>query len=816
MNRLARRFASVAPLLLAAVLVVGQSGVSARPDANNAANNEINNEINNAANNGINNEINNEATPATTPSTDTSAPATGRPFVSPSLKRRVDTLESAAVPMALRDRGEVGIVVRDVPQTLGSEAANSTTDSAQSAAAIPGIELDRDYPLLGLSRVRISGRRALDDLAADPTVRAIVEDATFVAETTETAPVVRAPQAHARGYGGAGAFVAVIDSGADYLRFGCSGVAVPITCPITLMPPDFSTDDFGTTVDDGELDDSGHGTNVAGIVAAIAPDTRIIAVDVFRKIPLNGGTVNATKTSDIAAAMQYILQLKQAGYPVSAVNLSLGSADGTTLPCVDSIGQAALNSAGIVTVAAAGNAAKVNGLFRPGLSNPACIPGVVAVGATYDSASTPVASCGDTAPVAPDQITCFSQASTSLSLLAPGRSVTAAGLTYSGTSQAAPHVAAAVAVLAGFAPHATTAQVVNALRNSGPLLFDSRVPASFRRLDIDAALTTLAAQIGATNNDYFDQPVELAGGAGTLTTAFGGTTAQGGEGRHGDRNGERTAWYRWTATSNGTFSVSTSGSSFDTAISLYTGTRLGQMTERAANDTSGVDPMATLGPVEVSAGTTYRIAVVCGQDLASCGNLTLTWSSAPVSAAPANDTPQQALTLTTDGALAAVNAFATSHTGETPADPADLSVVRSHSIWYRIPGRRGRLSVSTAGSNFDTTLTAYTGPDPQHLVVTGRSDDVGPVATGIDRTSRLNVPTSALDWTWIAVDGFNGQTGTVNLAWSTVTEPVPQAPTTVAVTTLVPAARGAVSAAPGVPSTRPSAPRSGEGPVAIP
>jgi subtilisin family serine protease len=54
-----------------------------------------------------------------------------------------------------------------------------------------------------------------------------------------------------------------------------------------------------------------------------------------------------------------------------------------------------------------------------------------------------------------------------LTMLAPGVSITAAGLTMSGTSQATPFVAASLALLRSRFPAYTNAQIVAALTTTG-------------------------------------------------------------------------------------------------------------------------------------------------------------------------------------------------------------------------------------------------------------------------------------------------------------------------------------------------------------
>jgi len=67
-----------------------------------------------------------------------------------------------------------------------------------------------------------------------------------------------------------------------------------------------------------------------------------------------------------------------------------------------------------------------------------------------------------------------------------------------------------------------------------------------------------------------------------------------------------TVWYRYTPTASGIFTVNTFGSSYDTVLAIWTGTR-GALQSKACNDDTGGLQSQVLVPV--SAGTTYYIEV---------------------------------------------------------------------------------------------------------------------------------------------------------------------------------------------------------------
>jgi len=67
-------------------------------------------------------------------------------------------------------------------------------------------------------------------------------------------------------------------------------------------------------------------------------------------------------------------------------------------------------------------------------------------------------------------------------------------------------------------------------------------------------------------------------------------------------------WYRWVAPSNGTLSIDTIGSSYDTVLAVWKG-NLGALTSVACDDDSGGSTTSSLPSVTVTAGTSYSIEI---------------------------------------------------------------------------------------------------------------------------------------------------------------------------------------------------------------
>lgn len=381
--------------------------------------------------------------------------------------------------------------VRDYVVTLRSGARadwSSSTNLAMARAGVltrnPAFRPTRVYSVLPIVAVRGDARR-LADLLADPDVVSVAPDRLNYRSLQESLPLINQPQAAAEGYIGEGTTVVVADSGVDYsnVAFGSCANAGDPGCSVI-----YATD---LGIEDHKLDTPDrHGTNVAGIVLGVAPGTRIVALDVF-----NG---RSAPDSTVFAALDWTLA-NQARYNIVAVNLSLGSSSYFVRQCSGdrqyTAAFSSLRDAGVLPVVAAGNDAIWEGEFKDGLNSPACVPGAISVGAVYDQKRTARdwGDCEDT-PAA-DRIICWSQTASYLSLYAPGAFIEAAGVLQAGTSQATPHVAGAVAVLASANPSLGPDGIEEILTTTGPVLVDDRIDGREKhRLDLVAALAAAGGE----------------------------------------------------------------------------------------------------------------------------------------------------------------------------------------------------------------------------------------------------------------------------------------------------------------------------------
>jgi len=111
-------------------------------------------------------------------------------------------------------------------------------------------------------------------------------------------------------------------------------------------------------------------------------------------------------------------------------------------------------------------------------------------------------------------------------------------------------------------------------------------------------------------NDHFANAELLTDVAGEVMWSSFQATRESGEPLHADNAGGSSVWGRWTAPADGSLSLNTAGSTFDTLLGVYTGERVNGLTQVAANDDDPVTG-ATTSAVSfgVQSNLTYSIAV---------------------------------------------------------------------------------------------------------------------------------------------------------------------------------------------------------------
>ena len=430
------------------------------------------------------------------------------------------------------------------------DAADSSPRSFAAAkqaalSAHPGLRLVRDYPRLPVALVRVETVEALSALLERPEASRVYEDGAGYPLGSSNLSLIGQPQVAAAGRIGAGTAVAILDNGIDASRpaFGTCGPRSSGGCRITAsvqLAPENRSRYFAANP---------HGTNVAGIVGEVAPGAELLDLNVFR------GS-DSYVFSDLLAGIEWTLE-HRAEHNIVAMNMSVGGGPAYRFPCRASLFTpvfAIARAAGVLPVLASGNEG-----FSNGLTEPACVPGAISVGAVYEGSVGRSAWSGKSRCTDPftsvDQLTCFSNRASYLTLLAPGVGVTAAGTLFSGTSQAAPHVSGALAVLRSAYPSEPVDETLRRLVATGAQITDPWTNLTKPRVDLPAALAAPPSRCEAKR---ISLPATFA--ARLLSSACSFET--GGSVGYYD-------FYRFDGVAGQTVNIRMSSPAFDTVVALY-------------------------------------------------------------------------------------------------------------------------------------------------------------------------------------------------------------------------------------------------------
>ncbi|HEX8521567.1 MAG TPA: S8 family serine peptidase [Tepidisphaeraceae bacterium] len=303
---------------------------------------------------------------------------------------------------------------------------------------------------------------------------------------------------------GKGTTVAVLDTGVDYSikeLGGGFGAGYKVVGGY-----DFYDDDADP------MDESGHGTNTASVIAArtytvdgvtyrgVAPDAKLVALRV--------GTEDSISDYDIEDALQWVIKNHKT-FNISVVNISLGSGfypDSETSDIMsDEFAQ--LKKLGIFVAAASGNSNdQISGpINQDGIAYPAADPNVFAVGAVNSS----------------DVIADWAQRGDELDLLAPGVDITMPKMgggyvTEDGTSFASPYVAGTAALIKQLNPKALAGDIGSILMTAGRNNRDgdqergNTTTLAYSRLDIENALRLTKQRAGVYSNLNFGSRFDTA------------------------------------------------------------------------------------------------------------------------------------------------------------------------------------------------------------------------------------------------------------------------------------------------------------------
>jgi hypothetical protein len=176
-----------------------------------------------------------------------------------------------------------------------------------------------------------------------------------------------------------------------------------------------------------------------------------------------------------------------------------------------------------------------------------------------------------------------------------------------------------------------------------------------------------------------------------------------------------------------------------------------------------MDPTIAANVHEVTTENDYMTLETIGWNLL---NSVAPPPAPPAPSPPANDNFANAQVISgSTGSVNGLNVGATRETGEPVHSPDN--VVSNRSVWYQwqVPAS-GCVTVTTAGSAFDTVLGVYTGSTVGALTAVARNDD----AATNDQTSSVTFNVVAGTTYRIAVDGYNnagsgGDFGSLVLNW---------------------------------------------------
>lgn len=466
-------------------------------------------------------------------------------------------------------------------------------------------------------------------------------------------------------------------------------------------------------------DENGHGTHVAGIIAAVGDNGKGVAGVAWKTqiMPLkfigrNGGAVSAA-----VACIDYAI-----AKGAHIINGSYGSLQFSQAE-YDAIKRA--RDAGIIFVAAAGNdSQEIN--ETPHYPAAYALDNIVAVASTTRQ----------------DKLASYSTfGSGVIELAAPGSSILSLGIetttsyaTLSGTSMAAPHVSGALALLKQKFPADNHRALINRLLSSVDTLpaLENRVHTN-GRLNLLRALTTSDTR---PFNDDFARRAVLNGSMNIARSSTQFATQEPGEPVHGSVPGTTgTLWWKWTPPAGvGKVTISTNGSAIDSVVAVYrtaTSPALETLQPIAANDDAAEGTTTSSVTFDPIAGESYAIAVA-GKGTAA-GLVVLN-----ILAVPVNDRFAAARVLVGSSVvIEGNNANATAEPGEPKARSASGATIgNSKTIWYRWVAPETRtFQISVDGRTTDPVTAIYTGNALDTLAQVGFDDDSGP---GRDSLVRIN------------------------------------------------------------------------------
>ncbi len=493
-------------------------------------------------------------------------------------------------------------------------------------------------------------------------------------------------------------------------------------------------------------DDLGHGSHTSGIVGAVGNNALGVS-GVAWQVQLMElkfiGSNDQGSTSDELPCIEYAI-----AHHVSVINASFGD---TMYSQAEMNAIYAAGQAGVIFVCSAGNSSE-NVDVSPFFPADYPLDNIICVGAS-DNRDLPVY---------------FSNyGSGSVEIFAPGENIvstyfsSATSYAYlSGTSMSAPFVTGTVALLRAQYPSDTYRETINRVLNSAdtnPGLAGKAQTGG--RLNLARALaapntapnalfagrTVLVGLDPYTRSNNVDTPLALE--AGTPALAAGAGHSQ---------------WWQWTAPEDATVEIDTSGtlggaipggSSYPTALGVYTGSALSSLVAVASNTGFGTEPPAGGGAnvpysevtFHAAAGTTYQVNV---QGLNGASGQTIL----AINTTPDNDSISSPRVLAGPSvSVLGANVNATLQSGE----PRIMGNAGGHSLWYSWTApSSGTFQVSGYSYDFVPAVAVYTGTSFASLAAVASASGSAAAGTTTLASECLCTLSAAAGTTYlIAIDG---------------------------------------------------------------